>query len=110
MSENTELASRSCVPCRAGAAPLKGSELAGYAAALPDWKVVDEHHLERAFRFADFAGALAFTNKIGALAEEQNHHPNILTSWGKVVVTVWTHKIDGLAESDFVLAAKIDRL
>ena len=74
------------------------------------WQVVEEHHLEKEFRFRNFAEALAFTNKIGAIAEEQGHHPDIDLAWGKVCVTIWTHKIDGLTRSDFVLAAKIDRL
>ncbi len=72
--------------------------------------MVNEHHLERTFTFPDFLQALAFTNKVGALAEEQGHHPDIALAWGKVGITIWTHKIDGLTESDFVLAAKIDRL
>jgi len=74
------------------------------------WNVVREHHLEKEFPFPDFAGALAFTNRVGALAEEQGHHPDIYLAWGKVRITIWTHKIDGLTRSDFVLAAKIDRL
>ncbi|HNA61976.1 MAG TPA: 4a-hydroxytetrahydrobiopterin dehydratase [Rhabdochlamydiaceae bacterium] len=76
----------------------------------PGWKVVDEHHLEKEYRFADFKSALAFTNRVGVLAEEEGHHPDILLSWGKVVIQLWTHKINGLSESDFILAAKIDAL
>jgi 4a-hydroxytetrahydrobiopterin dehydratase len=109
MPENVDLASKSCVPCRGGVPPLKCAELAGYAEQVPGWTVVDEHHLEKTFKFPDFRSALEFTNRVGALAEEQGHHPDLLTSWGKVVVTLWTHKIDGLTESDFVLAARIDR-
>lgn len=74
------------------------------------WRVVNDHHLEKEFTFKDFLGALAFTNKVGELAEEQGHHPDIYLAWGKVRITIWTHKIDGLTESDFVLAAKIERL
>jgi 4a-hydroxytetrahydrobiopterin dehydratase len=74
------------------------------------WQVAGEHHLEREFKFKDFRAALTFTNRVGELAEEQNHHPDIFLTWGKVKVTIWTHKIDGLTESDFVLAAKIDSL
>ena len=74
------------------------------------WKVVDEHHLEKEYRFTDFKSALAFTNRVGGLAEEEGHHPDILLSWGKVVIQLWTHKINSLSESDFVLAAKIDAL
>ena len=104
------LAAKECVPCQGGIPPLAGKELDRLAAQLPTWKVVDGHHLERAFKFKDFKEALEFTNRVGALAEGVGHHPNLLLSWGKVVVTLWTHKIDGLHESDFVLAAKIDRL
>jgi 4a-hydroxytetrahydrobiopterin dehydratase len=73
------------------------------------WNVVETHHLERTFEFPDFAEALAFTNTIGEIAEEQGHHPDIYLAWGRVGVEIWTHKIDGLTESDFVLAAKFDR-
>jgi 4a-hydroxytetrahydrobiopterin dehydratase len=106
------LASEECVPCRGGVPPLKGEELDALRRELggADWNVVHEHHLEREFRFRNFAEALAFTNKVGAIAEEQGHHPDIFLAWGKVRVTIWTHKIDGLTRSDFVLAAKIDRL
>ena len=76
----------------------------------PDWKVVAEHHLEREYKFKDFKEALQFTNRVGELAEKENHHPDIHLSWGKVELTLWTHKINGLAESDFVMAAKIDEL
>ena len=77
---------------------------------LPDWEVVSEHHLKKAFKFPDFKQALDFVNRAGAIAEEQGHHPDILLAWGKAEVTIFTHKIDGLTESDFVLAAKIDGL
>jgi len=109
----TELAAKTCVPCRGGVPPLKGKELAEIHKQLPDWahwKVVNEHHLTRTFSFPDFNQALAFVNRVGELAEEQGHHPDILLSWGKAEVTLWTHKIDGLTESDFIMAAKIDRL
>ncbi len=107
---SADLASKTCVPCRGGVPPMKGAELDRYRAQLPSWTVVDEHHLEKTFKFPDFKAALAFTNQIGNLAEEQGHHPDILLAWGKVNVTIWTHKIDGLTESDFIFAAKIDRL
>jgi 4a-hydroxytetrahydrobiopterin dehydratase len=105
------LAEKECVPCKGGVEPLKGNALRTLGAELNQgWQVVREHHLEREFKFKDFREALNFTDKVGELAEEQGHHPDIYLSWGKVKVTIWTHKIDGLTESDFVLAAKIDRL
>jgi 4a-hydroxytetrahydrobiopterin dehydratase len=91
-----------------GGLALEGDELRTQEDALGGgWKVVDGHHLEKEFRFPDFVQALAFTNAIGAIAEEQGHHPDIYLAWGKVRVTIWTHDIDGLTRSDFVLAAKI---
>ena len=105
----SSLAGEKCVPCRGGVPPLAGEELAALARELGNgWRVVDEHHLEKEFAFPDFAEALAFTNRVGALAEEEGHHPDIYLAWGKVRITIWTHKIDGLSRSDFVLAAKID--
>jgi 4a-hydroxytetrahydrobiopterin dehydratase len=106
-----DLARRKCVPCHGGIAPLKGAELKQYLQALGgDWKAVKNHHLEKEFKFKDFKSALAFTNKIGALAERQGHHPDLYLAWGKVRVTIWTHAVDGVTESDFVLAAKIESL
>lgn len=75
-----------------------------------DWTLVDEHHLEKTFTFSNFRQALDFTNQVGALAEAEGHHPDIHLAWGKVKLTIWTHKIDGLTESDFILAAKVDAL
>lgn len=106
----SELAARTCVPCRGGVPPLRGAELDALRRQVPAWEVVNEHHLRRAFKFPDFRQALDFVNRAGALAEEQGHHPDILLSWGKAEVTLWTHKIDGLTESDFIMAAKIDQL
>jgi 4a-hydroxytetrahydrobiopterin dehydratase len=106
----TELASKTCVPCRGGVPPLAGKELEALAKQVPHWKVVEGHHITRTFTFSDFRGALGFVNKVGELAEGQGHHPDILLSWGKAEVTTWTHKINGLTESDFILAAKIDKL
>lgn len=106
----SDLAAKTCVPCRGGVPPLRGEQLARLAKQVPQWKVVNEHHLTRNFTFPDFQQALDFVNRVGAIAEEQGHHPNILLTWGRAEVTMWTHKIDGLTESDFILAAKIDRL
>ena len=106
----TELASKECVPCKGGTPPLKGQELDELRRQVPEWEVVEEHHLRRRFRFKNFREALDFVNKVGELAEEQGHHPDISFGWGRVEVTVWTHKIDGLTESDFIFAAKVDTL
>ncbi len=106
----SDLAQMSCVPCRGGVPPLQGQELARLHSQIADWDVVAEHHLEREFGFPNFQQALDFTNQVGALAENEGHHPDLYLAWGKVGVKIWTHKIDGLTESDFVLAAKIDRL
>jgi 4a-hydroxytetrahydrobiopterin dehydratase len=106
----TDLASKTCVPCRGNVPPLAGKDLDALASQVSEWKVVDGHHISREFKFPDFVQALAFVNKVGAIAEEQGHHPDILLSWGKASVTTWTHKINGLTESDFILAAKIDKI
>jgi 4a-hydroxytetrahydrobiopterin dehydratase len=106
----TSLADEKCVPCSGGVPALKGEELSALADSLGGgWHVVDEHHLEKELTFPDFAQALAFTNRVGAIAEAEGHHPDIYLAWGKVRVTIWTHKVDGLTRADFVLAAKIDR-
>ena len=107
----SELASKQCVPCRGGVPPLKGDELATFQAQLDGgWQVIEEHHLEREYRFDDFRQALDFTVRVGEMAEVQGHHPDLFLTWGLVKVTIWTHKIDGLTESDFVFAAKVDQL
>jgi 4a-hydroxytetrahydrobiopterin dehydratase len=105
------LADRECVPCRGGVPPLEGAELERLSGELgDDWTVVDGRKLERRFKLPDFKAALDLTNRIGQLAESAGHHPDIHLGWGKVTVILWTHKIKGLAEADFVMAAKIDRL
>jgi len=107
----SELADRSCEPCRVGGTPLAGEALRALAEELGHgWAVVDEHHLIKTFTFPDFAEALAYVNRVGEMAEEQGHHPDLTLAWGKVTVEVWTHKIDGLSESDFVFAAKSEAL
>ncbi len=106
----TELASKTCVPCKGGTPPLEGEEIEELRRQIPEWEVVEEHHLRRVFRFKNFREAWGFVNKVGELAEEQGHHPDISFGWGYAEVTVWTHKIDGLTESDFIFAAKVDTL
>ena len=108
-ASGSSLADKQCVPCRGGVPPLAGDELRKYSDQLPDWEVIDGHHITKTFVFPDFKQALDFVNRAGAVAEEQGHHPDLLLTWGKVEVKTYTHKIDGLTESDFVLAAKIDR-
>ncbi len=106
----SELASKTCVPCRGGVPPLKNQALAALQKQVDGWSVVQEHHITKAYKFPDFRKALEFVNRIGEIAEQQGHHPDIYLAWGKVEVKIWTHKIDGLTESDFILAAKLDRI
>ena len=106
----SELASRQCVPCRGGVPPLKGQEITNLLNKLDGWEVIDQHHLRKNFKFTDFREAQEFVDRVGKLAEEQGHHPDICFGWGRAEITIWTHKIDGLTESDFILAAKIDQL
>ena len=109
----TSLADRNCVPCRGGVPPLKGKNLKEIHQQLANpaqWKIVNEHHIVHAYKFPDFKSALAFVNRVGEVAEAEGHHPDILLGWGKVEITTWTHAVDGLTESDFILAAKIDQL
>lgn len=105
-----ELHERSCVPCRGGVPALPPERAAELHARLRDWALVDGHHLEKAWRFPDFAAALAFLNRAGAVCEAEGHHADFEVGWGRVQARIWTHKVDGLTESDFVLAAKLDRL
>lgn len=104
-----DLAEKECIPCKGGTPPLKGEQLRKLTEQLGHgWHVVDEHHLEKEYKFPNFREALAFTNKVGQLAEKIQHHPDIYLAWGKVRLTLWTHKIDGLTESDFIFAAKVE--
>ena len=106
-----DLANKECVPCKGGVPPLKGEDLQNLSKEISsEWNVVDEHHLEREYSFNDFKDALKYTNLVGEMAEEQGHHPDIYLAWGKVKIVVWTHKIDGLTESDFIFAVKADSL
>jgi len=102
------LADRQCVPCKGAVPPLAGEAIAPLLVQLDGWNVVDNHHLEKQYKLTNFVEALDLVNRIGAIAEEQNHHPDIFLAWGKVGVKIWTHKINGLTESDFIFAAKCD--
>jgi 4a-hydroxytetrahydrobiopterin dehydratase len=106
----SDLAAKECVPCKGGVPPLAPDRVAQLLEEVSGWSTERNHHLTRTFAFPDFATALDFVNRIGAVAEQQAHHPDIYLTWGKVRVDIWTHKIDGLTESDFILAAKIDKL
>lgn len=103
-----DLATKRCVPCRKGVPPLQGAELRALAEQLPFWRVVGEHHLSKTFLFPDFVQAIAFVNRVGEIAEQEGHHPDLCLSWGQVDMKIFTHKIAGLSENDFILAAKID--
>jgi 4a-hydroxytetrahydrobiopterin dehydratase len=105
----SDLASKTCVPCRGGVPPLSMDVASRLMEQLDGW-TFEQGHLTKSYHFSDFKGALEFVNRIGAIAEEQAHHPDIYMTWGKVSVEVWTHKIDGLTESDFILAAKFDEV
>ena len=106
----SDLASKACVPCRGGVPPLKGEELAALQRQVDGWNVIEGHHITKTFTFPNFRGALTFVNRVGEIAEEQGHHPDIAIHWNKVDLVLWTHKIGGLHENDFILAAKVDRL
>ena len=106
----SDLAARECVPCRGGVPPLQGKEIQKMLEQIHGWDVVGEHHLRKEFKFANFRETLDYVNRVGELAETQGHHPDICFGWGKAEITIWTHKIDGLTESDFILAAKIDKV
>jgi 4a-hydroxytetrahydrobiopterin dehydratase len=111
MAENCNLSSQECTPCRGGVDPLQTEEISAYLALLGGgWQVQEERMLEKEFRFPDFMSGLGFVNRVGALAEEQGHHPDVFLAWGRVRIQLWTHKIKGLHENDFILAGKIDAL
>jgi len=103
------LADRHCVPCRGGTPPLTQPEVEPLLGELAEWRV-EAGHLRREYRLKDFLAAVDFVNAITPVAEAEGHHPDLHVTWGKVGVELWTHKIDGLTESDFVMAAKIDRV
>jgi 4a-hydroxytetrahydrobiopterin dehydratase len=104
------LAGRQCVPCRGGVPPMRGPEIDEFLQEVEGWDVIAEHHLLKHYKFDDFRAAWDFVNRVGALAESVGHHPDVSFGWGYAEIKIWTHKIDGLSESDFILAAKIDAL
>ncbi|MBS3157732.1 4a-hydroxytetrahydrobiopterin dehydratase [Candidatus Woesearchaeota archaeon] len=107
----SSLSQKQCIPCTIGTLALKGEKLRQFQVQInSEWKIVEEHHLEHEYKFKNFKEALKFTNKVGELAELQGHHPDIFLAWGRVKITLFTHKINGLSESDFIMAAKIDEL
>jgi len=105
----SELANQQCVPCRGGVPPLDADRQAELLKQLDGWSVERGHHLTKTYTFADFAQGLSFVNRVGTMADAQGHHPDVYLTWGKVRIDIWTHKIDGLTESDFIFAAKTDR-
>ena len=109
MNNSCSLSDRECVPCKGGVPPLSEEQSGKFLSELePDWNLVDNHHIERTYKFPNFAEARAFTNRVGDVAEQQGHHPDIELGWGRAKITLCTHKINGLTESDFILAAKAD--
>jgi 4a-hydroxytetrahydrobiopterin dehydratase len=104
------LAKMKCLPCRGGVPPLSEEEIGPLLAQVPGWEIASSHHLHRVVPTADFAESLALANRIGAVAEKAGHHPDLLVAWGRLIIDIFTHKIDGLTKSDFILAAKIDEL
>lgn len=109
----SKLAENHCEACRAGAPLVTPEEERRYGGEIPEWRIVERdgiRQLERSYRFRNFVSALDFTNRVGAIAEEEGHHPDLLTRWGEVTVTWWSHKIKGLHRNDFVMAAKTDAL
>jgi len=107
----SELDQKKCVPCEGGVAKLQGELIDDFMSKIEsEWKAVDEHQLERNYKFPNFKTALEFVNNIGEVAEQEGHHPNIDFTYGKVKITIYTHAIDGLSENDFILAAKIDKI
>lgn len=104
----SELSKKTCIPCRGGIPPLSAEQIRPLLDQVNNWELVGNHHIQKTFRFPDFRSALQFVNEAGRIAETESHHPDIYLAWGKVRLEIWTHKIDGLTESDFILAAKID--
>lgn len=111
MTDNDLLVNKNCVPCQGGVLPLGEQEINTLMTQLKNnWNINEQGHLYKQFNFSDFMGAMNFANKVAALAEQQAHHPDLTIAWGACKVEIWTHKINGLTESDFILAAKIDAI
>ena len=109
--DGLDLHQKKCIPCQGGIPPLSPLEIEPYMEQIHnDWKLVADHHIERVFKFNDFNSALEFVNRAGDICEEEDHHADFELSWGRVKIMIWTHKIDGLNEADFILAAKIDNI
>ena len=104
----SNLADKQCVPCQGGIPPMKEEEISKYLKKVKNWEVIENHQIKKKFKFKDFKSALKFVNEVGEIAEEEDHHPNICFTWGEVIIEIYTHKIDGLHENDFILASKID--
>ena len=105
-----DLAAKNCVPCHGGVPRLEGAEVKSLAGQVAGWEVVGGHHLRRRYEFTNFGRALEFVNRVGEVAEREGHHPDVSLGWGYCELTIYTHAVDGLTESDFILAAKIDKL
>lgn len=110
MNETDDLTKKKCEPCEGGVPPMKEDEIKENLAKVDNWKVIDNHHLIKDYKFKDFKSALEFVNKVGEIAENEGHHPNISFTWGKVQIKTYTHDINGLSINDFILAAKIDQI
>ena len=106
----TKLSDKKCIPCQGDFPPLKGDAVHQLLKELgAGWDMIVEHHLQKSFIFKNFQEALDYTNAVGLIAEQEGHHPEIILTWGKVTLRIWTHKIDGLTESDFIFAAKAEQ-
>lgn len=113
LPQSEPLAQQKCVPCSGSLPPATAAEISRYHRQIPQWQIIESMgiaQLQRQYRFANFDQALAFTNRVGAIAQTADHHPALLTEWGKVTVTWWTHAIGGLHQNDFVMAAKTDEV
>lgn len=105
------LSHKKCIPCKSSDSPFGKDQIQEYLKYIdPSWKVIDKQYLEKSYKFSDFKSALAFTNKVAQIAEEEGHHPDVYLSWGRVTLKIWTHKIHGLSMNDFILAAKSDQV